>query len=257
MKLILRLIGLAGIAIFGLALALTWLSPIQVERAARGFIQSEIERELAERISEAGAGALESRIGRLTKGLAERHEAEIAGLRERMARGLNAEIASTVARMQDPSCACRRLLLERLDSATEARLAALERAGPRLRRVIEGKYSEIVAELLRDLRIFAGSNLLAFLVLVILSFSRPDRVRQLFVPALLLVAAAIAASAVYLLGQNWFFTLIHGDFVGLAYTGWLLLIFGLLCDVALFKAKVTTLIVDVVFSALGKAVPAC
>jgi hypothetical protein len=257
MKPTLRLIGLTGVIVFGLALALTWLSPIQVERAARGFIQSELEREFAERLGVVREGARETRIGRIAQGLAERHEAEIAALRERMASGLNGEIAEAVARMQDLSCECRQLLRQQLDAATEGRQATLERAGPRLRRLIEGRYSEIVAELLRDLRIFAGSNLLAFLMLVILSFTKSDRNRQLFVPGLLLGVAAGAASAIYLFGQNWFFTLLHGDFVGLAYAGWLLLIFCLLCDIALFRARVTTKIVEAVFAVIGKAAPAC
>ena len=42
MRLTLRLVSLAGVVFFGLSLAATYLSPIHVERAARGFIQSQL-----------------------------------------------------------------------------------------------------------------------------------------------------------------------------------------------------------------------
>lgn len=257
MRLSLRLIGLAGVMIFGAALALSYLSPIHVERAARGFIQNQIERQLVAELGIAPDKARETRAGRLAEALAERHNAEIDALRARLSTGLNAQIAAAVARMQDLSCECRERMRRGLDAAAELRISTLERAEPQLRRVIEGKYSEIVADVLRDLRIFTGANLIAFLLLLSLSVVKPNRLRQLFVPGILLGAAAATASAFYLFGQNWFFTLLYADYVGWTYGAWLILIFALFCDIALFKAKVTTRIVDAVFSVLGKAPIPC
>lgn len=251
MKLALRLMGLAGVLVFGLSVALTYLSPIHVERAARGFVQSKIERQIRDEIGIGREGARKSRIGGLAEDLAERHNKEIGVLRERLATGLNAQVTDTVARMQDPGCECRERMRQWLDVATQMRISTLQRAEPQLRRVIEGKYSEIVADLLRDLRIFLGTNLLAFVLLLVLSIAKPSHLRQLFVPSILLGVAAVAGSVIYLFGQNWFFTLLYGDFVGWAYGVWLLLIFGLFCDIVLFKARVTTRIVD----ALSTAVP--
>jgi len=253
----LRLMGFAGVVVFGLTLVFTYLSPIHVERAARGFIQSQIERQIRDKFGPVRGESRETRVGRLAEAVAQRNEAEIRALRERLAVGLNAKVAATVARMQDLSCECREEMRQGLDAATELRITKLELAEPQLRRVIEGRYSEIVADLLRDLRIFIGTNLLAFLLLLVLSVVKPHRVRQLFVPGLLLGVAAVAASVFYVFGQNWFFTLLYGDYVGLTYGIWLLLIFGLFCDIALFKAKVTTGIVDAVLSVLGKTPIPC
>lgn len=257
MKLTLRLMGFGGVMVFGLALSLSYVSPILVERAGRAFIQTQIETQIRDELGIVREERRDTRVGRLAEALAERHDEEIAALRERLATGLNARIATAVARMQDLGCECRQRMLQELDSATELRLSTLERAGPQLRRVIEGRYGEIVADLLRDVRIFAGTNLLAFLLLLILSVLKPDRVRQLFVPGVLLGMAAVTASGFYLLGQNWFFTLLYGDYVGLAYGVWLLLIFGLFCDIALFGARITTRIVDAMFAVVGKAPLPC
>jgi len=253
MRLTLRALGLAGLVVFALAFAITFLSPIHVERAARGFIQGQIEAQIGDRLG----GAAETQVGRAARALAERHGEEIGALRKRLATGANAQIAAVIGRMQDPDCECRKRMVQALDAATESRIATLERAEPQLRRIIEGRYGEIVADLLRDLRIFTGTNLLAFLMLFVLSIAKPGHIRQLFVPGILLGTSAVAASCIYLFGQNWFFTLFYGDFVGWAYAVWLLLIFGLLCDVALFRARITGRIVNAVQAVFGTAASVC
>ncbi|MFN3945947.1 MAG: hypothetical protein ACK4K7_13570 [Allosphingosinicella sp.] len=252
---ILRLIGVAGALPFALLLALTFAAPIHVERAARGFIQSEIENRVARRLPALGAVAGDARVRGWSAELARRHETEAADIRARLASGVHAEIAAGIARMQDRECECRGRLLQRLDSEATRRLSMLERAAPQIRDLIEGNYAEIAVALLRDLRIFAGANLLAFLSLTGLSVLRPDRTRALLVPGVLLGLAAIVASAFYLFGQNWFFTLLYADYVGLAYGLWLLVVFALLCDLALFRARVTRALLDAAASALAKMVP--
>lgn len=251
MTLTLRSVGLFGLLIFGVAFALTFLSPIHYEKAARGFLETRIEAQVRERLEIVPEGVREGRIARLAQALAERHEAEIAELRERLVSGLNAQVAAVVERMQDLSCECRQFMTQALDVATSLRISSLERAEPQLRRVIEGRYGEIVSELLRDLRIFTGTNLAAFALLLGLSFAKPGQVRQLFVPGVLLAVAAVVASAIYIFGQNWFFTLLYSDYVGMAYAVWLLLIYGFLADIALFQARVTTAIVDAFVYAFG------
>ena len=255
MKLALRLIGLAGMAVFGLAFALTFVSPIHVERAARGFVESEIRRHVEGILGIADNAVGETRVGRLAAAPADRFGEKIAALREEVASGLNERIAAEVARLQDLDCVCRALLQQGLDAATEAEIARLESAGPQLSRLIEGKYVEIIADLLGDLRIFTGSNALAFLAVLCLSIAVPSRAYQLWVPASLLVVATLAASAVYLFGQNWFFTVLYADYAGWSYAVWLALIFALLSDIVLFKARVTSRIINGASAVVP--IPAC
>ena len=253
----LRLLGLGGVLVFGLMTALTLMSPISIERAARGFIERQIEAHVAERLDLVRGRIDETRIGRAAEALAAQHSAEIAALRAQLLENLKPRIAETVTRMQDPSCACRAAMRKALDAAMALHISTLERAEPQLQRLIEGQYGAIVADLLRDLRIFAVTNLFAFAALLALSVLQPLRIRQLFVPAILLSGAVIAASLMYLFGQNWFFTILYADYFGWSYAAWLLVIFGLFCDIALFRARITTMIADALFSLIGEAPVPC
>lgn len=245
----LRCIGLAGLALYGLAFALTWLSPHHYERAGRAFIQSQLESRVRGHIDAAAPDPLQQ----VARRIAAQHEAEIARLRTQLASGLHERIAETVARMQDLDCECRQRMRAGLDAGTRLQIAGLERAEPQLRRLIEGEYGAIVAELMRELRIFTGTNAAAFAVLLLLSLLRPAVLAHLWAPGLLLAAAALVSSAVYLFGQNWFHTLLHSDYVGMAYAGWLLLVFGFFVDIGLNRARVTTGLLNALSSALGRS----
>jgi hypothetical protein len=253
-SLTLRLVGLGGLIVFGIITALTWTSPISVERAARIFIEEQIEAHVAEKFNVVRNGIPETRIGRLAETLTAQRSPDIKALRVQLIQDVKLRIAATVTRMQDPGCACRARMRQALDTSAGLHIAALERAEPQLENLIEGNYGAIVADLLGDLRIFAATNMLAFTVLLALSVLQPLRIRQLFVPAILLCAASIATSLLYLFGQNWFFTILYADYVGYSYAGWMLLVYGLFCDIALFKARITTRIADALFSTVG-AIP--
>ena len=248
-RLALRLIGAVGVLIFGFGLALTYQSPIQIERAARGFIESRIEGRIRTELDIPRGNAERAPVRHLAGRLAQRHEEKARALRERISRGLDAEVAAAVARMQNLSCECRETLRRGLEARTQSRLSMLEQAAPQLRRIMEGLYGEIVTDLLRDLRIFTGINLAAFLTLLGISMARPSQARHLLVPAILLGSAALAASLFYVFGRNWFFTLLYADYLGWTYGLWLLLIFALFCDIVLFRARITARILGLVAKA--------
>lgn len=51
-------------------------------------------------------------------------------------------------------------------------------------------------------------------------------------------------------------TIIHGDYVSLAYVAYLALVFGFLCDIALNRGRITSRIVNAVLNAIGSAASA-
>lgn len=256
MTLTLRITGLIGFLLFGLGFALTFLSPIHYEKAARVFLEWKVEEQVRTRLDMVPDEVGQGRIARFAKSMAERNKTEIAALREQLRSGLKDRVATVVGRMQDVSCECRKAMTQAFGIATILQISSLERAEPQLRRVIEGRYGEIVGELLRDLRIFTGTNLLAFALLLGLSFAKPGHIRQLFVPGVLLFIATIAASGFYIFGQNWFFALLYNDYVGLGYAVWLLLIYGFLVDIAVFQASITSRIVEGILHLLGSGLAA-
>src|SRR6185312_13805498 len=115
--LILRLVGLGGVLVFGLITVLTLISPISIERAARGFIERQIETHVTDQLNLIRDRIDETRIGRAAEALSARHSAEIAALRAQLLENLKPRIAETVTRMQDPSCACRAAMREALSAA--------------------------------------------------------------------------------------------------------------------------------------------
>ena len=73
MALALRSIGLVGTLVFACAFALTFLSPIHYERAARGFLEQEIEQKLRDGLEILAEGAREGRLARLAEAMFEKN----------------------------------------------------------------------------------------------------------------------------------------------------------------------------------------
>lgn len=253
MKLTLRLIAVAGLLLFVPLLAVTFLSPIQVERAARGYIEDTIEQRVEDML---GFSVEKTRsLGHLATKLAGKHKEELQALKDRITSGLNERIAAEVARLQELSCTCRELLRTTLDLVVASQINAIEEIAPQLQQIIEGNYVEIVRSLMLDIRIFAGTNTVAFLLLLILSITRQDRIRQLFIPGLLLAISVILSSLNYAYGQDWFFVALQADYMGWAYAIWMIVIFSFLFDIALNRARVTSEILSAFGNSITSASP--
>jgi len=92
-----------------------------------------------------------------------------------------------------------------------------------------------------------------FLVLLAVSFAKPQAMAHLFVPGVLLVLATLIASTIYIFGQDWFYTILYNDYMGFGYLVYLSVIFSVLMDIVLNKARVTTEIINGVAQGLGSA----
>lgn len=253
MKFGLRLIAVVGLLIFVPLFGMTFASPIQVERAARGYIEHTIEKRVEGML---GIGLDTARgAGRLAGKLLEKHKDKLEALKEQITSGLSERIATEVARLQDLSCTCRELLRTTLNLVATSQINAIESMAPQLQQIIEGNYVEIVRSLMLDVRIFAGTNAFAFLLLLVFSMTRQDRTRQLFVPALLLAITVLLASLTYAYGQDWFFVALQADYMGWAYAISMIFIFGFLLDIALNRARITGGILSVVGSTAASASP--
>ena len=158
--------------------------------------------------------------------------------------------------MQDLSCECRITLQENIRQSFEWRAASLERAESQLVGLIQGEY---VAKLILDLRIFAGTNAVVFLVSFGISLLKAQAVAQLFLPGALLLIATLVSGYFYIFNQTWFFTIIYNDYVGYGYIVYVFLVFLFLCDVVFNKARVTTEIINQLLSAIGRvaSLPPC
>jgi CII-binding regulator of phage lambda lysogenization HflD len=247
MKLSIRLIGLAGGIFFLFAFAVTFTSPIHIEKAAKEFIRGEIESQVNQRIDT----AQNTSLTKLSNLLANQYQDQISDIQQKLKEGLPEKIAITIAQMQDLSCECRNKLANRIQQSYELQLVSLNQAQNQLVSIMQGKYVEIVNKLLRDIKIFTGTNALIFMLLLLTSYFNQRAIAQLFLPCCLLLVATSISSYFYVFNQNWFFTIIYNDYVGFGYMAYLFVIFLFLCDMVFNKARVTTTILNQALSAIS------
>ncbi len=150
-------------------------------------------------------------------------------------------------------CERKKSLTQSIAAGYMERIANIQVAQARLGEIIKNKYMNIVNSLRTDLRIFLGANAVMFMILLLVSFQKPKAIAHLFLPGIFLLVATIAASAIYLFGQDWFYTILYNDYMGFGYLAYLSTIFGFLMDVAFNKARVTTEIINAVLNAVGSA----
>jgi hypothetical protein len=115
------------------------------------------------------------------------------------------------------------------------------------------KYMEVASELKRDIRIFSGSNLAIFILLVVVSFLKPAAMAHLFLPGMLLMTSTLICSFFYIFEQNWLMTIIYNDYLGFGYLGYVGVLFLFLCDIVFNSARITTQIINTILQAIGSA----
>ncbi|WP_020559572.1 hypothetical protein [Thiofilum flexile] len=149
------------------------------------------------------------------------------------------------------NCEKKKLLAESIASGYRERIKNIQIAEHTLGDIIKNKYIAILDSLKNDLQIFLGANVAMFFILFILSLIKPSATSHLFLPGLLLLIATVLSSCVYIFGQNWFYTILYNDYMGFWYLAYIAVIFGFLLDVSLFKARVTTEVINTISNLIG------
>ncbi|MBO9661777.1 hypothetical protein [Dokdonella sp.] len=245
-------VGLAGALLSGLAFALTLLEPILVERSARTLLQREIERRVGHRIGELS----DSRIGALARRTLDRVGKDAEAVEQAIRKDLPQRIADVVGNMLDAGCECRRRIAQLLTRNFEERAVSLEQMRQRLTTWIEAAYASVAGNLLREVRIFTGTNAFAFASIGLLAWRRRVATLQLLLPAAIVLCAVAITGGFYLFGQDWLHAIVFNDYVGFAYTAWMLVVASLLGDIVFNRAQVTTALVNACLEAAGSALRA-
>jgi hypothetical protein len=246
-KACLRSVGVAGTAIFATVFAFTYSVPGWVETFASDFIESEVTKEIDSRIDSFEVAAGDSAVSQLAAALYQQNQREIERLKEALKVGVHEKTATVLAQIRDLDCECRDKYAQLLKSGFQFDIALLQAANDRIVEFIQATYMEIV-------RVFTGVNASVFLLLLLVSFLKPQAIAQLFVPGVLLTLATVVSAYLYVFEQNWLLTIIYGDYVGLMYLAYLGMVFLALCDVVLNRARVTTKIANASLQAVGSAV---
>ena len=231
---------------------LTFADPQSIERAGQSFIEWKLSSEAEEKIDSIQLPT-SNKLGSLLNKYA---GAKIDELKQQLKDDLPAILAAEIARMRDLSCECRKKWEQRIATSLNIQISTLDVAREKIADFSQAKYMEIVTKLTADVRIFLGVNSVVFLAFLIISFLKPQAVLHLFVPGILLLVSTVLCSYFYLFEQNWFFTILYDDYTGFAYLGYLIFVFGVLCDIAFNRGRITTEVLNAIFKVVGHAADA-
>lgn len=252
-RLTLLIIGLIGSAVYISLFALTYSIPNWVETFAADYIETEARKRIDTTIETLEPPKSDTALSQLANKLYEYNESKLNELRTQLKDQVHKTWAEELAKVRDLDCSCRQKWEDWFEQGLASKLLKREAIAEQLNKLVHASYMHVSTELKRDIRIFSGSNALAFLLLLVISFSKPRATAHLFVPALLLAASSIICTCFYVFEQNWFLTIIHNDHLGFAYLAWLALVFAFLLDIILNRGMVTANVIKAVMNALGSA----
>ena len=249
MKSTLIAIGGLGTLLFCMLFAITFSSPQTIESTAKGFIKTQIEKEVKDKYER----GVQSSLGQKALGLAEKLGLEKNKIQQDLKNELPKKIANIIASMCGYDCEKKKAIAKGITKGYLDRITKINIAESNLGDIVKGKYIEIMGNLKTDLRIFLGSNSILFLTILSLVFFKPQAMVQLFIPAVLLAITTIISSGIYVYGQDWFYTILYNDYMGFGYLIYVIVIFSFLLDIVLNRARVTTEILNGLAHALGSS----
>ncbi len=228
-------IGLLGGAVFTILFAISLLSPIWIERAAKEIIRAEVSKRVSRQIDVFDQNALVEKAKAMLPELDRKINRGRSLLDSRIAQAIDAAFA----KMQNPNCECRRFLTKSIRDSYEREVSLVEQTRHRLTELIQSKYGETAARLMLEFRIFSGTNAVLFLLLGLSPLVKKAARFQLIPVAVLVFTTFALCSWLYVFKQDWVHTLLFADYLGWAYIAWVgasLIFFG---DLLLNRARVT------------------
>jgi len=181
----------------------------------------------------------------------EKNAAEIDRLKSNLRDEIHEQWASALALIRDLDCECRQKYSDIFEKGLETDITLLQAANDRIVDFIQSHYMEVATELKRDIRIFTASNATVFILLLLVSFLKPQAATHLFLPGALLAVSTLICSYFYVFEQNWLLTIIHSSYLGFAYLTWLGVVFLFLCDIVFNRGRITTGIINAILNVIG------
>jgi len=252
-KVSLRIVGVVGAAVFLTIFACTLLIPGWVETFASDYIESEVQARIDASIDAARPPESESALASIAQSIYQKNEAQIEQFKSNLKNKVHERWAAALAAVRNLNCDCRGKWEAWFESGFNTNIALLQAANERILTFIHATYMETVTALNRDVRIFTASNGAVFLLLLLVSFLKPQAITHLFLPGVLLAVSTLLCSYFYIFEQNWLLTIINGSYLGFAYLAWLGFVFLLLCDIVFNWARITTQFINAILNAIGLA----
>ncbi|WP_427453060.1 hypothetical protein [Litorimonas sp. WD9-15] len=232
-------VAISGIAIFTLIFVSSFADRDDIQKVAVFAIQSKVQAEVSTHHPNIQTDNFIEGAERLRGKFGDRGKAFQAALGAKV----DIAVAEAISRYFE----CETVTPERQSAVTgffKNKNATALKISEKLESFIKGKYDATVSGLIRDIRIFSGVNILAFALILLLAWVRPGARFHLSLPAGLLLISAIVTICLYIFGQNWFYTLLLGNFWGFSYMIYMGVIFALTLDITLNHGRITTTILN-------------
>jgi len=243
-------LSLVGVLFFGGAFVVSFVDPLLIERAAREVVRIEIERRVGQKID----ALSNTRLAGLAQKLLSKTDEDMRESARALRDEVPQRVANVVADMLKADCECRKRLVRSAVAGAQEHISSLSLVRGQLLGFIEASYPDVAKNLMRELRIFTGSNAVVFVLLGVAALMRRKATVQLLVPATILVFAVLISAYLYLFNQNWLHTILFSSYVGFGYSALLLTVALLLGDVLLNRARVITRVLNAVLDIAGSAV---
>ncbi|MDH5694915.1 MAG: hypothetical protein OEZ47_17595 [Gammaproteobacteria bacterium] len=250
MRILLETIGVVGVFIYAISFGFTFGIPVGVESIASEFIKYRLEKETTLEVDSLLKPISSSIFGKTAQRILHEKENEIERIRAELNSFVIKKSDDIVNKMVDFDRNQRLKKNSDRRKYLQKELLSLEKMKEYLIGFMSYKYTEITNKLTTELRIFTSLNLVLFLLLLISSFLKPNNLKQLLTPGFLLTVTIIVCSYFYLFEQNWFFTIFYGNYLGFWYLAYVVVLFLWFCDILIYKAKITTLILSGILSLL-------
>ncbi|WP_375723333.1 hypothetical protein LXN10_12515 [Arcobacter sp. KX21116] len=247
----LKIFLLFGTILFCAIFIYSFTSPYKIEKHATGFIKKQIQYHTNEIIDNLGESSSDNKLIKFSQKFYEKNYVKINKLKLALKDNLTQKIASTVVIMQDLNCECRNKYSKFLVSVFDITILNLQKANDKITNFMKMKYMQIVQSIINDFRIFSGSNLVFFLIALILLFFKSKANAQITLVAGLLFLSTIICSYFYIFEQDWFYNIIYQDFFGYFYLMYMGIVFLFLCDIIFNKARITTEIINFIANIIG------
>lgn len=237
-----------GFLVFLSVFVATFTSRPALEDAMSAFVRSRVQQEVRERLGSA--------VGADAGALQEWFEAHAETATDFLENDLDAFVDEVVDSLCDIDCeeSKKADLADRLRDTGEAlakrRIAEFGAISTQLKRFARGKYLDLVRALISEIRVFSGINAAVFALILALLLSKWREPRVVFLPASLLLIATLACTALYVFNQNWFFSIFLEQYWGYWYLAYVAVVFGLLLDIAINRARVTRAMLDIMGAAV-------
>lgn len=243
-----------GAAVFAALFLYLVFAPGDFDQRTRDFAIAKVEGRIDETMSAVAHSDTADGLSSLAGRFSERLEQRIETFRDGLDAGMDEFIADVLAATCELDCERREEARAAVHDVFETSIARYGAALDRIESLIVGEYQTVMDELRTDLKVFSGSNFLALFFALGLSVFRGKASAHILPIAVALTTATCLAIVWYAFGQDWVMTIIFSNYWGWAYAIILAVLSVLMIDIAANKARVTSVLFNMVGNALGGGV---